>query len=160
MPDAITQWITGIHSDILTQIDLIFDNPLFYTLVILGLMVAGEKRNSKRKKIALAMIIALALGLLVNIGMAVDRPCADIEGAVCPMLYSFPSIHCTMAFILMISFLNKRPFPDYMLFAIFIAFSRIHLGVHVFRDVAGALIIGLIAYNITDILWKRWKKNG
>ncbi|HID73272.1 TPA: hypothetical protein EYP38_04990, partial [Candidatus Micrarchaeota archaeon] len=106
MPDAITQWITGIHSDILTQIDLIFDNPLFYTLVILGLMVAGEKRNSKRKKIALAMIIALALGLLVNIGMAVDRPCADIEGAVCPMLYSFPSIHCTMAFILMISFLN------------------------------------------------------
>jgi|GEM_PF-2391341 len=155
--DAITRYIASIQIDILTEIEVLLDNPVIYLVVLVGLLLLGEKRQMKRLKIAVAMGIALFMALLVNVGMAVDRPCADIDGALCPILFSFPSIHCTMAFILMISFTNKKLFPAYMLFALFIAFSRLNLGVHVFRDVVGALIIALLAYNVTYIAWKRWK---
>lgn len=154
--DAITRYLAGIHSDALTQIGLLLDNAWIYACLVIALMLLTERRNEKRAKIALAMAIALVLGLAVNIGMAVERPCAN-GGVFCPALYSFPSMHCTMAFILMVSFLNKKEFPLFMLFALFVAFSRINLGVHVFRDVAGALIIALLAYNLADIAWKRWK---
>ncbi|MFH2101274.1 MAG: phosphatase PAP2 family protein [Candidatus Micrarchaeota archaeon] len=157
MHDAITRLVTSIHIDALTQIDIVLDNPFFYLIILLGLLIFFERRDEKRLKILFAMVLAFMMGIIVNIGMAVERPCAEMDGAICPMLYSFPSIHCTMAFILMISFLNKKPFPYLMLFALFIAFSRLHLGVHVFRDVAGGLIVGLLAYNIADIVWRGWK---
>ncbi len=155
--DAITRLIASYQNELLTSIDLALDNVFFYSLLIIGLLLLGEHRTGKRMKVMLAMVVALAMTLIVNVGMAVERPCIDGNGIVCPMLYSFPSFHCALAFILMISFLNKRWFPIYLVFALFVAFSRIHLGVHMFRDVAGALVVGLLAYNIAYLLWERWR---
>lgn len=157
MTDGITRLITSIDSDILTQIDILVNNPLVYLIVVSAILLIGEKRNEKRLKVLVAILVSLVLAVIVNVGMAVERPCASLTDVICPMLYSFPSIHCTIAFIIMISFLEKKQYPFYVLFALMVAFSRLHLGVHVFRDIVGALLVGLLAYHITYIIWKRWK---
>ncbi len=156
MADAITRLISSIDISILKDIGLLLNDPLVFLPLVIGLVLFFEKRIDKRLKILFAIIIALGIGLLANVIMGVERPCSDIEGAVCPFLYSFPSLHSTLVFIVMISFLNKKQFPYLMLFALFVAFTRINIGVHVFRDVVGALIVGLLAYNIADILWRWW----
>ena len=154
--DAITRFVSSIHNPALTEIGLILNEPLIFIPLMLGILLVFEERREKRLKILFAVAIALGIGLLANVALGIERPCADVEGAICPMLYSFPSIHSTFVFILMISFLNKKQFPYFMLFALFVAFTRINLEVHVFRDIAGGLIVGLLAYNIADGIWKRW----
>jgi membrane-associated phospholipid phosphatase len=55
----------------------------------------------------------------------------------------------------MTGFLNKKSYPLFLLFALFVSFTRMNLGVHVFEDIAGALPVALISYYLIDIAWKR-----
>jgi len=52
----------------------------------------------------------------------------------------------------MTAFIRKKLFPAYLLFALFVSFTRINLGVHLFWDIAAALPVALISYYITLIV--------
>ena len=145
----------------LTELSLLLGNEIFFFLVVGAMVFLAEKRPEKRKKIILGIIIISLMVLTLKNLFAAERPCVGAEAEFgCPsfpfMEYSFPSGHAAVAFLVMIAFLDKKSFPVFWLFALFIAFSRLSLGVHNFEDIAGALVLAPIAYHITDVLWGRY----
>jgi len=149
--DLITGAALSVQNPMITQIALLVNNDLLYAALVFALVLIAEGRNSKRMKVLLSLVIAVGLGILVKTALAEQRPCAG--EAWCPTGYSFPSLHATAAFTLMIAFLNKKSYPAFLLFALFIAFTRLNLGVHIFRDIAGALPLAVMAYYITGLAW-------
>lgn len=150
--DAITALALSIDNPLLKAIGLIIDNDFFYAALITALVLVGENRNEKRLKILVTLVAVVVLGAAIKGVLAHPRPCAGESW--CPTDYSFPSMHATAAFALMIAFLNKRAYPLYLLFALFVSFTRLNLGVHVFVDVAAALPIALVGYYAVDLLWQ------
>jgi membrane-associated phospholipid phosphatase len=150
--DAITSAAMAVRDPLLQSMGLFLDNSLAYAAVILILLFSGETRNPKRAKVLLCLALAILMVMGVKSVLAVERPCAG--QAWCPDDYSFPSLHAVAAFALMTAFLDKKAFPAYFIFALFVCFTRLNLGVHTFRDIAGALPIALVSYYITDLLWK------
>lgn len=130
------------------------DNPyIFFSLIILAVL-ATEPRNGKRAKIAAALVIAGLLTLAAKDLVMQPRPCVDGGSLIqCPLDYSLPSGHAAIAFTLMIAFIGNRYFPLYWLFALLVAYSRFFLGVHTFEDIAAALVVAPIAYQLADLLW-------
>lgn len=150
--DSITALALSLDDPILRAVGLFLDNAIAYGIVVVSLLLLGERRNDKRLKIVASLLVAaLAVGA-VKYAMAYERPCTGEEW--CPDDYSFPSMHAVVAFALMTGFLNKRSYPLFLLFALFVSFTRLNLGVHLFRDIAGALPIALISYYLTDIFWR------
>jgi|SRR5208283_3605584 len=156
--DAITAAAVAVNSPLLHSIDLLIDNVWVYAAVVLILLFISERRSSKRIKILFSLTLVILAVTALKPLLAVDRPC--FGQISCPSDYSFPSLHVAVAFALMIAFLDKKSFAFYFLFALFVAFTRMNLGFHTFRDVAGALVIALVAYYITDIIWDRLGKRG
>jgi membrane-associated phospholipid phosphatase len=157
--DAITSTVLSIQNPILTSIGLFLDDSFLYVIVLFTLLIITEKRNEKRRKIIISLIIAFVLGSLLKSGVAIERPCVGQPN--CPEEYSFPSLHAALAFTLAAGFLDKKQFPYFLLFALFVGFTRLNLGVHTFYDVAGALPVALLSYYFVDILWKKEEgKNG
>ncbi|MCI0503531.1 phosphatase PAP2 family protein [Candidatus Micrarchaeota archaeon] len=150
--DSITAIAAGIQNPLLSAVGLALDSAAIYAILILALMLLGERRDGKRKKIIASLAVAFLLAGILKFAMAHERPC--IGETWCPEDNSFPSMHAAIAFTLMIGFLNKRGYPLYLAFALFVSFTRLNLGVHVFLDIAGALPIALISYYLTDIIWQ------
>jgi membrane-associated phospholipid phosphatase len=148
----------SIDNPLLKAIGLLIDNDFFYTALILAMVFVGENRNEKRLKILATLVVVVVVGVAIKGAMAHPRPCTGETG--CPTDYSFPSMHAIAAFTLMIAFLNKRAYPLYLLFALFVSFTRLNLGVHVFVDIAAALPIALVGYYAVDMAWNAWKKKG
>jgi len=149
--DEIMAVAFSIQDPLVRGASLLMDNALIYVLIVLFLVYAGEGRTGKRTKIIVSMMIAVALAWGFKSALAVERPCAGEPW--CPHDGSFPSLHAAAAFALMTAFLDKKAFPAYLLFAFFVCFTRLNLGVHTFRDIAGALPVALLAYYITDMAW-------
>ena len=154
--DAITAAAVAVSSPLLHSIGMIIDNDWIYAAMVLVLLFIGERRSSKRIKILFSITLTMLAVMALKPLLAVDRPC--IGQVTCPFDYSFPSVHVAVAFALMIAFLDKKSFAFYFIFALFVAFTRMNLGFHTFRDVAGALVIALMAYYVTDIIWDRLEK--
>lgn len=154
--DLITGAALSVQDPLITQIALIINNDAIYAALMLALVLLGEGRNSKRLKVLLSLAIAIGLGVMVKAALAEQRPCAG--EAWCPTGYSFPSLHAAAAFTLMIAFLNKKSYPAFLLFALFVGFTRLNLGVHIFRDVAGALPLAVIAYYAAALAWPAAEK--
>jgi undecaprenyl-diphosphatase len=155
--DAITA-ASAVSDPTLHLISTFIDNAWVYAAIVLVLLFIGERRDSKRIKIMFSLALVVLVGMAVKASLAVDRPC--IGQSSCPADYSFPSMHAAVAFALMIAFLDKKSFIFYLLFALFVSFSRMNLGFHTFRDVCGGLVIALVAYYITDRIWERLEKRG
>lgn len=148
-------------SSAINFLSLLLSNEFIFFAVVAAMVFLTEKRKEKRLKIILAILIASALVLGLKAFFAEPRPCETSAGMIAceffPYLnYSFPSGHAAIAFLLMIAFLDKPSFPFYWLFAFFIAYSRIYLGVHDFEDIAGALVLAPISYYITDLFWVKF----
>ncbi len=154
--DPITAIATSVDSPVVTALGTLINNPIIYTAIILTLLFTGEERTEKRKKILLCLAIVIFLNMTIKYALAHERPCAGEEW--CPKSYSFPSTHAAIAFALMTPFLNKRSYPFYLLFALFVSFSRLNLGVHVFQDVVAALPIAMISYYITYLIWEKVRR--
>jgi undecaprenyl-diphosphatase len=150
--DVITATAGSIQNPILTAVDLFFDDFFVYAVLIIAITLLAEKRDNKRKKIFLALFVAFVMAVGLKMLLVVERPCFGTEN--CPSDYSFPSTHATIAFTLMVGFLNKKSFPSFLLLALFVCFTRLNLGVHTFYDIVGALPVALVAYYMTDIFWK------
>ncbi len=151
--DVITAAALSVQNPLLSEIGHLFDKDLLYAAIVAVLVLAGEWRNEKRAKIFSSIILVVILGFVVKQIVAEPRPC--LGQSWCPADYSFPSLHALIAFTMMTGFLNKKSFPLYLLFALFVSFTRMNIGVHTFVDVAGALPVALIAYYITDLAWGR-----
>jgi membrane-associated phospholipid phosphatase len=147
--DSITAAALSINDPIVRMAGELLDSEAFFVGMLIALILLGEGRNQKRKKIAVSVALAILCGYAVKWALAVERPCAGESW--CPEGYSFPSLHATAAFALMIGFLNKKIFPALLLFALFTAFTRMNLGVHTFADIAAALPIAVISYYATDL---------
>ncbi len=151
--DAITAAAVAVNNPLLHSIDLLVDNVWVYAAVVLVLLFIGERRSSKRIKVLFSLTLVVLAVTAIKPLFAVDRPC--FGQSACPSDYSFPSLHVAVAFALAIAFLDKRAFPFYVAFALFVAFTRMNLDVHTFRDIAGGLVIALLAYYATDLVWDR-----
>ena len=73
-------------------------------------------------------------------------------------------MHAVVAFALMFCFLNRKSFPFFLVFALFVSFTRLNLGVHVFGDIIGAIPVALFAYYAIEVVWtwlerRNWLKN-
>ena len=132
-----------------------FDDAVLLVLFMFLSVLVFEKRWGKRKKIILALCVAAVLAFSVKFIVDMPRPCTGSGSLLvaCPGTPAFPSGHAAVAFTLMLGFMGKRVFPLFWLFAIYIAFTRLFLGLHTFDDIAGGLVIAPIAYHITDIVW-------
>lgn len=156
--DAITAVIFGLNFGWLTSIAAFFDNELVMVAFIVGLVLLGERRKDKLLKIALGIIWAILLVTAIKEIVHIDRPCVILPGKIdCPSGYSFPSGHTLLAFTVMLAFLNKPNFFIYFAYAVFIAFTRVYLGVHSFEDVAGSVGLAPFAYYLAEISWSRLK---
>jgi len=144
-----------------TDFSLLMNNEIIFFGLVLLMVFLAEKRPEKRKKILFALLITALLIVVLKNAFAIERPCiASPSEYGCPSSpltsSSFPSGHASIAFVLMIAFLNKPSFPVFWVFALLIAASRIFLGVHTFEDIAGAIVLAPIAYYITDVIWRRY----
>ncbi|MDD5337709.1 MAG: phosphatase PAP2 family protein [Candidatus ainarchaeum sp.] len=156
--DPLSAAIAGIDIGWLTTIATALDNEAVMVLVTLGLVLIAERRKTKVAKIVVAVIFAVLLTGAIKELVHTDRPCVAAAGKIeCPDSHSFPSGHTLVAFTVMLAFLNKPVFPLYMLYAIFIAFTRIYLGVHSFEDVAGSVGLAPFTYYMSEIVWNRIK---
>ncbi|MEM2908951.1 MAG: phosphatase PAP2 family protein [Candidatus Bilamarchaeaceae archaeon] len=162
--DPITEFVFNMRNEFLISASRLIDNEFLFVLLVAIALLLGEKRNSKRLKVFLAIAVALASGFAIKNVYAIERPCVGLSLDYCPSSYSFPSLHAIVVFTLMIGFLNKPSFILYFVFALLISFSRLLLGVHAFRDIAAALPVAIIVYYVVDVIWvnyceKIWKGN-
>ena len=143
-----------------TALSLLLGNEIFFILLVGAMVLFAEKRAEKRKKILLGILVVAIMVVAIKNIFATERPCMDGAEYGCPafplMEYSFPSGHAAVAFLVLIAFLDKPSFPLFWAFALFVAFSRLFLGVHTFEDIAGALALAPVSYHITDGLWGRF----
>ncbi len=151
--DSITAIAAGIQNPLLTLIGMGLDSSAIYAILVLALLVWGEARDDKRKKIAASLLLCGLLATGLKYALMHERPC--VAEPWCPDDFAFPSLHAALAFTLMAGFLNKRSYPMYLAFALFVSFTRMNLGVHTFLDIAGALPVALMSYYLTDIFWRQ-----
>ena len=126
---------------------------LFYIVLVLALALYAERKKDRRIKLLLSLGLAFCLAVAVKGMVAEPRPCAGL--AWCPNDYAFPSTHAAVAFALALGFLNRKPFPLFLAFALFVSFTRLNLGLHVFGDILGGILMALIAYCLVEIAWRR-----
>lgn len=147
---SITQIAQSADIGILRDIGLLLNDPFIYGAVLVLLVVAGAHGKKKTGKILFSLAIATLIGLAAKEAFSHERPCSGEEW--CPGGYSFPSTHAVAAFTLMAAFIRRKEYPLYLAFALFVSFTRINIGVHVFQDIVAALPIAFIAYYITWIV--------
>jgi len=131
----------------------------FLFTFFLAAIVTYFFREQKRIMFIIASLaIALFLGYSLKLLIAQDRPCVNMPGKIeCPQDFSTPSLHSLVAFTLAVAALGNRSFAVYLAYAVFIAFSRVYLGVHTITDVASGLALAFFACVLAEILWK-WQK--
>ena len=154
--DIITELAFSINNQLLTDISLMINNELIYIGILAVAIFLGERRFPKIIKIISVVVFAVVIGIALKTLILAERPCMELALEYCPDDPSFPSLHALAAFSLMIAFLNKRSFIAYMIFALFIAFTRLVLAVHGFVDIAGSLAIAMIVYYIVDRIWVKY----
>lgn len=154
--DPITGIAMSVDHPLINALGVVIHNSFTYAAIVLALLFIGEQRTEKRKKIIFSIVLTILLTTAIKYALAHERPCVGEDW--CPKSYSFPSLHTAIAFTLMLPFFDKRGYSFYLLFALFVAFTRLNLGVHVFGDVVAALPIAMVSYYVTYITWKRMGK--
>lgn len=153
--DEITVVINSLNNEVVTGISALLDNYLIFSIILLLIIFLFEKRDKKRGKLLLAVLLAFLIGATIKSATEIPRPCEELNSKIeCKTSYSFPSLHAITAFTLAIGFLNKKEYPLILLFALFVAFSRIYLGMHAFTDIAGSLVLSPMIYGIVDWYFK------
>jgi membrane-associated phospholipid phosphatase len=138
-----------------------FDNPVFavaFSAAFVFAVLCFFKEQKKLPYLVIAVLVALALGSCLKLLISEGRPCADKPGKIpCPPDFSRPSLHALLAFTVVIACVGSRSFPVFLLFALFMAFSRVYLGVHTITQVASGLALAFLACVAAEIIWKGMK---
>ena len=60
-----------------------------------------------------------------------------------------------MAFALAAALWKKQKGWIYTAFALFVAFTRVYLGVHTLVDVSGGMVLGVLGYLFVGMAWEK-----
>ena len=127
--DAVTTAVYSLNNPFITTISAALDDRL----------------------VLAALLLALVLSEGLKLVEHVARPCAsDIIAklAACPTDYSLPSTHAVVGFVLAAAFIGRRSFWLFFPLGLFIAFTRMYLGVHTIFDVAAGLAVAFLSVAI------------
>lgn len=145
------------------EASVLIGDPLlaFAFCAVLVILVSYAFKEEKRLAFTVAVLAAaLVLGVGLKAFFQEPRPCTETPGKIpCPLDFSLPSLHALLAFTLAILAVGNRSFAIYLLFALFVAFSRVYLGVHTMTEVMAGLALAFFACVLTEIIWGRvgWK---
>ncbi|MCX8195453.1 MAG: phosphatase PAP2 family protein [Candidatus Micrarchaeota archaeon] len=151
-------WAFGSLQEALFGLALFFHDSLHGTLAGLAFLFAVSKICKEEKKapfLLTSIFFALILGLVLKPLFSQERPCEAAPSAVaCPQDFAMPSSHALLAFSLVFGSLGNLSFPAYLAFALFIGYSRMHLGVHTFEQVAAGAALALLAHFLAESFWR------
>ena len=153
---SITRAAASVRNDWLEAVGLFLNEPVAFMLLVAAIGMAAGRGWDGRLRLGVALLVAFILVIAIKGTLAVERPCIANTEAVCPVGFSLPSMHAAISFTLMFAFLGRREFPAVFLFALFVSFTRLNIGVHTFEDIAAALPIGFMSFFLADSMWKRW----
>ena len=146
----VTKFIASQDVGFFTALSLLFESYIF-TLLPIPLLFFYKHIN--RKKIASLVLSLFFMYILVTSLKSIfqqSRPCNEYLKMDCPLDYSFPSGHTTVAFAFVFFSLGTMAFPFYYISAFLIAISRIYLGIHSLNDVVGGVVVGMFSYFISE----------
>lgn len=138
---------------------LIFIVPI----VTVGLWLWQSSQRKFLLDVTITVVIAVSVTALIRENMYHARP--FVEGLGHQLLAhrptsSFPSNHGTLIFTFAFAFLCGRRVlygTGLLMVAFLIAWSRIYLGVHWPLDMAGAILVAVLACVITQLISPRWR---
>lgn len=120
---------------------------IFVVAWLLVVIISRKKRFIILFSLSLLLTFLFGDLILKNIFMR-HRPIPILS---CPIDFSFPSGHASVAFAAatILAYFDKNRRWFYYLFAVLISYSRIYLGCHYFFDVIGGALVG---YLISQLL--------
>ncbi len=152
--DFVTAAVSSLNNSALTFVSDFLNNEFNMAIVVLALIGACTfvlKEDRHLKVLVLTLLIGLAISASIKLIWYVPRPCATEQAKIpCPQDSSFPSTHTMAGFSLVAASLGYASFVIYLPFAIFVAFSRVYLGVHTFFDVAASLGLAMLSYALAS----------
>jgi undecaprenyl-diphosphatase len=154
---SISKTAAAFQHEWLTAIGTFLHDPLFFVAIIILIGYFLEQKKDARIRLASSLLLTFILVTSIKLILAAPRPCVPGVG-ICPFSYSLPSMHAAVSFTLMFAALRKQAFPAILLFALFVSFTRLNLGVHNFEDIAAALPVAFISFFLINNLWSRWNK--
>ena len=154
-------WLFGFVREPVRALSIALNDVAIGALLSLALILALTWHYREQRMLPYlfcALALALILGFAFKTFLQEPRPCIAVPGKIpCPLDFSLPSLHALLAFTLVVVSLGNRSFPFYLLFALFVAFSRVYLGVHTISQVAAGLALAFFACVLCELLWKAKK---
>jgi len=143
---------------LLTAASVFFHQPELFFLSSAALVLATSLYFCEQQRLAFlaaAVAIALVVGYGFKLFVQAERPCVEMPSKIaCPQDYSLPSMHALAAFTIAIVAIGTRSFPVYFSFALFIAFSRVYLGVHTIGEVAAGLSLAFFSCVLAELSFR------
>ena len=102
----------------------------------------------------IALLLTIAVVQFIKLVYPQDRPCVSeiyTDKIECPSTSSFPSTHTASAASLIMFTLGTSLFIPSFIFYLFVAFSRVYLGVHFLLDVIVASSVSISIYLLVNL---------
>lgn len=140
---------------------------IWILLSVVLLLIPRTRKSGAILAVALCVDVVLCNGILKNLFRRI-RPC-DVNTSIQLLVarpddFSFPSGHTAASFAAVAALMfagEKKLWIPALVFAVFIAFSRLYLYVHYPTDILGGIAVGILAgyaaYWIVKQLWKKKK---
>ncbi len=164
--DVISRTISLSDNQLVTQMSKfvdIFTYPILFIFALWLFFYKFKGDKQKRNAILLSSILLIVAVHATKTLLYQQRPCwQDTASKIeCPLDSTFPSGHASVAALLVLPLIQSALFIPYLIFTLFVAFSRVYLGVHTVLDVSAGFVFGTAAYLITSrfLTSNSFKKN-